>query len=57
MISKKEKMNAFRKNAEAQKAKKKQDRAVKMNAGSTMVATGKGKKPMSIIKQAAKKRK
>ncbi len=57
MISKKQKMTAARKNAEAQKAKKKQDRTAKMNAGASMVSTGKGKKPMSIIKQAAKKRK
>lgn len=57
MISKKEKMNAFRKNAEAQKAKKKQDRTAKMNAGASTVTATKGKKPMSIIKQASKKKK
>ena len=57
MISKKQKMTAARKNAEAQKAKRKQDRTVKMNASVSMAPTKKGKKPMSLIKQASKKRK
>ncbi len=57
MISKKQKMTAARKNAEAQKAKKKQDRTARMNASVGIAPAGKGKKPMSLIKQASKKRK
>lgn len=57
-VTKKEKIDTARKNAEAMKAARKQNRSAKMNSGEMMnAAQGKSKKPASLIKQSAKKKK
>lgn len=56
MKSKQEKVNEARKNAEAQKAMKKQARLAKASS-TPVVQAVKGKKPASLVKQSAKKKK
>lgn len=57
-VTKKDKIDTARKNAEAMKAARKQARTSKSSTGDMVnAAKGSGKKPASLIKQVAKKKK